>query len=160
MPPSQQKPQTAAEAEREVAQTRGELAESIDELQERLNPQALVEQALTYLKGDGKTYGDALMREAKANPIAALMAGTGIAWLLVSASRRAGNRPDAYRQTQNLSEAERSAYRNPRVTTPPATSPANSSVPNAGTDMTRDLTTAETSSQISADRREKRGAPS
>lgn len=151
MTTSHSRPQSAAEAEREVAQTRGELASSIEELQERLQPQVLVDRALTYLKGDGKTYGDALLREAQANPVAALMAGAGIAWLLVSASRRASNRPDAYRQADDPYGAGRMAYRDPQVraSAPPA---AHRTGPGADTDPVTAPATATPSSPASMDR--------
>ena len=56
-----------------------------------------------------------MLREAKANPVAALMAGAGIAWLLLSASKRAADGPDPYRLASDPYDADRPMYRNPVV---------------------------------------------
>ena len=87
---------TTAEAERDVAEAREQLESTLGELEGRLAPEAMVEDALNYFRGDGKRYADALMHEARANPLPMILVGVGLAWLAIS-SRRQTHPQDARR---------------------------------------------------------------
>uniref|UniRef100_UPI002615FCEC DUF3618 domain-containing protein n=1 Tax=uncultured Jannaschia sp. TaxID=293347 RepID=UPI002615FCEC len=54
------------EAEREVEAARANLAGSIDSLEARLSPNALVERGIAYFQGDGRRHLDTLVRNAQA----------------------------------------------------------------------------------------------
>ena len=80
--------QTPQEAEREVERTRARLETSIDELSSRMQPGAIFEEGLAYLReGGGAEFTRNLGREIRANPLPLLLIGVGIAWLAASASR-------------------------------------------------------------------------
>jgi hypothetical protein len=86
------KPTSAAEAERDVEEARADLSGSLDALGSKLKPDALLAEAKAYFTDDDERFTDVLIREARANPVAALMAGAGIAWLLIGARSRAEDR--------------------------------------------------------------------
>lgn len=98
MTTSNERPTTTAEAEREVQDARAGLESSIEALQEKFDPDMLMERTAAYLKGDDATLGQAVLREARANPMAALMTGIGVAWLALGVSRRAQARTRIARQ--------------------------------------------------------------
>ena len=125
MNPSDTQPKSTAEAEREVSQARDELGGSLDALQDKLNPGRLLDEALAYLKGNGDSYGDALIREARANPVAAIMAGVGIGWLVLGAQRRESerrtlNRPDQPPRRAEAADGRPASAASDRVSGTPA----------------------------------------
>ncbi|MGB3556163.1 MAG: DUF3618 domain-containing protein [Jannaschia sp.] len=75
------------ELERDVEHARADLEGSLGQLRDKMSPGAMLEDALAYFKGDGESYADALMREARANPIPVMLVGVGLAWLALGASR-------------------------------------------------------------------------
>ncbi|WP_299838460.1 DUF3618 domain-containing protein [uncultured Jannaschia sp.] len=83
---------SAREAERDVEAARASLAGSIDNLEARLSPNALVEQGIAYLQGDGRRHIDKLARNAQANPIPLVLIGIGVAWLALGSNRNPGPR--------------------------------------------------------------------
>jgi hypothetical protein len=71
--------------ERDLAQTRARMDRRLDELGDRLAPNQLVNDALAHVTGGGGAdFTQTLISKAKANPIPAVLAGIGIAWLLAS----------------------------------------------------------------------------
>ena len=85
---SDEEPTSPAEAERKVVDARADLEGSLDELGRKLDPDALLAQAKSFFARDGEDFGDVVIREARANPMAAIMVGTGLAWLMLGARRR------------------------------------------------------------------------
>lgn len=79
---------SSSEAERNVVDARTELQNTIEELQERLAPGALFEDALAYFSGDGRRYADTILHEAKLNPFPVMLIGIGLAWLAIGSGRR------------------------------------------------------------------------
>ena len=74
--------------EHDLAQTRARMDRRLDELGDRLAPNQLVNDALAHVTGgDGADFTQTLLAKAKANPIPAVLAGVGIAWLLASSRR-------------------------------------------------------------------------
>lgn len=73
------------ELEREADATRADIDRTLDELQERLSPGELVDQALRGLRGSGASafFGN-LGRTVRDNPIPVALVGTGVAWLMAS----------------------------------------------------------------------------
>ena len=102
----------ARRIEGEIAETRAELSETIDALQEKLRPGNLVSDATEKVKtattekvksmaDTASETAQGVMREtreraydfvegARQNPVPALMIGAGVAWLLMGKSRRQG----------------------------------------------------------------------
>lgn len=103
------------EIQAEIAETREELSETIDAIQEKLRPSNLVSEAtdkvktatterVRHMAGSATDRAQDVMRQtretatdvwegARQNPIPALMIGAGIAWLLID---RARDRSDGY----------------------------------------------------------------
>ena len=82
--------------ERDLAKTRARMDSRLDELQDRLSPNQLVNDALSHVTGgDGADFTQKLIAKAKGNPIPAALAGVGIAWLMASGQKSGtGAEPD------------------------------------------------------------------
>jgi len=79
---------TAAEIAANLERERAELAASIDTLRDRLSVDALIGDALGYARTTMAPYTRMLDEAVRANPMAAVMAGVGLAWLVFG--RKAG----------------------------------------------------------------------
>ena len=74
--------------ERDLARTRARMDSRLDELQDRLSPGQLVNDAFAYFKGgDGADFTQDVLGKLKANPLPALLTGIGLAWLMASSNR-------------------------------------------------------------------------
>ena len=79
--------ETAA-IERDLAETRARMDHRLDELQDRLSPTQMLNDAFAYFKGgDGADFTQGLVAKLKAHPLPAALAGVGIAWLMASSSK-------------------------------------------------------------------------
>ncbi|UWQ21309.1 DUF3618 domain-containing protein [Jannaschia sp. W003] len=78
---------TPEEIEREIEEERHALARSLEDLQDRFSPERILDQATGYVRENGSEFADRLVVQVKNNPIAATMAGVGIAWLLATSNR-------------------------------------------------------------------------
>src|SRR5215208_1315708 len=65
------------EYEREAQATRHRLADTLDELHDRLTPGDMLNEVLTYAKGGSGTFLRALTNAARENPIPSLLIGAG-----------------------------------------------------------------------------------
>lgn len=81
----------SAELEREVDQQRHRLEQTIAEIQNRLSPGQLVDQALSYTKHGGGKFASNLGRSVSANPLPTALLGVSLAWLMVGSRN-----PDRY----------------------------------------------------------------
>lgn len=75
---------TPDEIERDINDTRAELDATLDALQDRLNPQAAMDQAISYARENGGLFGRNLMEQVRDNPLPALLAGIGLTWLMTA----------------------------------------------------------------------------
>ena len=86
--------------EHELDHTRSRLDATIGELQQKVAPKEMVEQAVTYfMEGGGVEFTNNLGRSIRDNPIPVAMIGIGIGWLAMSGSRqdhRYGHDHDLY----------------------------------------------------------------
>ena len=74
--------------ERDLARTRARMDNRLDELQDRLSPGQLVNDAFAYFKGgDGADFTQDVLAKLKANPLPAALTGIGLAWLMASNAR-------------------------------------------------------------------------
>src|SRR5262249_40625437 len=81
---------SSAQLEQEAEQTRSELAQTLDELRERITPGQLVDQALDYAKDTGgAAFVRNLGRQTVDNPLPIALIGAGLAWLMLSNGNRA-----------------------------------------------------------------------
>ena len=78
---------SSAEIEREIEEERHALARSLEDLQAQFSPERIMNQATGYLRSNGGDLAENLMRQVKQNPLAAAMAGVGVAWLLTTSNR-------------------------------------------------------------------------
>jgi cell division septum initiation protein DivIVA len=74
---------SSAELEREVEAQRHRLEQTIDEIQSRLSPGQLIDQALSYTKHGGGRFATDLGHSITANPLPATLLGISLAWLMV-----------------------------------------------------------------------------
>lgn len=82
----------SVQLEREAEQTRSQLAETLDELRERITPGQLVDQAVDYAKDSGGgLFVRNLGRQATDNPLPVALIGAAVAWLMLSNGRRSVN---------------------------------------------------------------------
>jgi ElaB/YqjD/DUF883 family membrane-anchored ribosome-binding protein len=80
---------SSAQLEQEAEQTRSHLAQTLDELRERITPGQLVDQAVDYAKDSGGgMFVRNLGRQATANPLPVALIGAGTAWLMLSNGRQ------------------------------------------------------------------------
>jgi ElaB/YqjD/DUF883 family membrane-anchored ribosome-binding protein len=78
-----------AQLEREAEDTRAQLAQTLDELRERITPGQLVDQAVDYAKDSGGgMFVRNLGRQTAANPLPVALIGAGLAWLMLANGRR------------------------------------------------------------------------
>jgi hypothetical protein len=79
---------SAAEIEREVRQSRADIEQTLDAIQERLSPGQMVDQAIGYLRGGrGVDFARNLGDSIAANPLPVALLGVGVAWLMFSSQR-------------------------------------------------------------------------
>jgi Protein of unknown function (DUF3618) len=79
---------SAEEVQSEVRQSRAEVEDTLDAIQDRLSPSQMFDQAVAYLRGGGaneflRNFG-ATVRD---NPVPVALLGTGLAWLMLSRPR-------------------------------------------------------------------------
>ena len=76
------------EVQREVRQSRAEVEQTLDAIQERLSPGQLFEQAVEYMRSsNGNDFVRNLGTRVRDNPLPIVLVGTGLAWLILSSSR-------------------------------------------------------------------------
>ncbi len=81
---------SSVQLEREVEQTRSELAHTVEELRDRLTPGQLVDESLEYARDTiGGEFLRNLSRQAAANPLSVCVVGAGLAWMMLSNSQTA-----------------------------------------------------------------------
>src|SRR4051794_21877481 len=79
---SQRSDLSSRDYEREAEATRYRLAESLDELGERLTPGQVFDEVLTYARGGSGTFFRALSSAARENPVPSLLIGAGLMMFL------------------------------------------------------------------------------
>jgi Protein of unknown function (DUF3618) len=79
---------SAEEVQREVRESRAEVEQTLEAIQQRLSPGQVFDQAVDYMRGSG---GQEFLRNLGAtvrdNPVPMVLMGTGIAWLMLSGPR-------------------------------------------------------------------------
>jgi hypothetical protein len=78
---------SVTELEREVDRERGRVSATIDELQARASVSSLVDQVVKAVGENGGEVSRNLGRSLRDNPLAALLTGVGVAWLMAGSGR-------------------------------------------------------------------------
>jgi hypothetical protein len=86
---------SAAEIEREVRDSRADVERTLDQIQERLSPGQLLDQAVGYLRGGGGEFVRNLGDSVRNNPLPVTLVGVGLAWMMLADRGRNGDRPQA-----------------------------------------------------------------
>jgi hypothetical protein len=73
-----------ADLERDVAEERARVDETLDEVQRRLTPGQLIDEVLHHGRGAGTDFVANLGRTLAANPIPTALVGVGLMWLLLA----------------------------------------------------------------------------
>ena len=74
--------------ERDLDDTRARLGSHLNELQGRLSPGQVIDDAMAYFRGsDGAEFGRNLLENVRTNPLPAAITGIGLAWLMASNTR-------------------------------------------------------------------------
>ncbi len=74
--------------ERDLDQTRARLGGHLSELQDRLSPGQVLDDAMAYFRGsEGADFGRNLLDSVRANPLPAALTGIGLAWLMTTGPR-------------------------------------------------------------------------
>jgi hypothetical protein len=80
-----------ADLEHEIDATRAELEDTLEELEHRLNPNELFNQAMTRVRQHGGEFTQNLGESIKQNPLPTLLTSIGIAWLMATNARSDGD---------------------------------------------------------------------
>lgn len=86
-PLDQTAPESPAAIEREIAQTRAQLGATMSAIEDRLSPEHLVEQAMTYLREEVGEWGAEVGTFVRHNPLPVAVIGVGLGWLAYSLLR-------------------------------------------------------------------------
>jgi hypothetical protein len=80
---------SAAELQREIERQRDEIDTTIDQIQRKLSPGQLLDEALAYAKGSGGAeFLHGLQRNVVANPMPVALLGVSLAWLMARPADR------------------------------------------------------------------------
>jgi Protein of unknown function (DUF3618) len=83
---------SSAQLEREAEDRRAQLAQTLDELRERITPGQLVDQAVDYAKDSGGgMFVRNLGRQTIGNPLPVALIGFGMAWLMLANGRQSSS---------------------------------------------------------------------
>lgn len=77
---------TPDEIERDIERERAELASTVDALQDKFSPEAVIRELTDGFRRHGGEFGEAVTRSAKQNPVALAVTGIGLAWLMFGRS--------------------------------------------------------------------------
>lgn len=84
-----------AELEQDIDRTRASLGRTVDELEHRLSPGELIDQALGMAREHGGEFATNLGRSVKNNPIPMLLTSVGLAWMMASSNEPRARAGDA-----------------------------------------------------------------
>ncbi|MHB0775188.1 DUF3618 domain-containing protein [Halomonas sp. WWR20] len=125
------------EIESEIKQTRSHLDETLNDLQQMIDPQSIMNNAYDYVRrGGANEFASNLGRTIKQNPVPTLLIGIGVGWLMFASNRDSKASRDSSRnlpvpvdQTANTSAMPGSGMSHePSVTDPAGNSVADPSI--------------------------------
>ena len=84
-----------ATLEREIDQTRANMDRTLGALERKFSPGQLLDQAMEFARDNGGEFANNLGRSVKENPVPALLAAVGIAWMVASSNQPKATIADA-----------------------------------------------------------------
>jgi hypothetical protein len=81
---------SSAELEREVRQSRAEVEDTLDAIQDRLSPGQLLDQVTHYVRDNGGEFARNFGQMVRQNPVPAAMVGVGLVWMMLRSRRHDG----------------------------------------------------------------------
>jgi len=97
---------TAADVEREVEASRGNLDRTVDALREKMTPGQLFDEASRAMGGAGQQVITKFVEQAKENPMPLAVMGLGLAWLMSTSGKGRSSAPQGYRRPQDYVSSE------------------------------------------------------
>lgn len=101
---------TTSEIERDIERDRGELNSTLHELRDQFSIDALIRSSGGPLKEYGEDMGRSVARAARQNPMALMLTGVGIAWMMMDKGERDDGRRLAYSSHDAPDRGESSTY--------------------------------------------------
>lgn len=101
-------PQSPAEIAAQLDLDRAALAQSIEDLRHRMDPEMLRNDVLGFASASVTPYAQGIDRAVRANPLAAIVAGAGVAWLVLG--RKAVAKPGHAYGTRQDAQPRPSAF--------------------------------------------------
>lgn len=93
---------TSAELERQAEAARARLADTADELKARMSPGQIMDEVLNQFRGgDGTEMLANLKTQARDNPMALALIGSGMAWLMLGSGPQSGSQSGAHSALQS-----------------------------------------------------------
>ncbi|MGZ9809308.1 DUF3619 family protein [Pseudoroseicyclus sp. H15] len=102
------------EIERRIERERSELSATLDEIQNRFTPDAMIGEVTRAIRANGEDVGRAIGRSVKENPVALAVTGIGLAWLIF------GNNSKTVTKTKTVTRVEEEDYALPARPARPA----------------------------------------
>ncbi|MGZ8218184.1 DUF3618 domain-containing protein [Methylomagnum sp.] len=93
--------------EQDIEKTRNRMAGTLDDLQKKLSPGQMVDEALGYLDEKAGWIGSEVMGTLRDNPVPATMVGVGLAWLFMSGRSNGASHPEHSRYSSRYSSRSR-----------------------------------------------------
>lgn len=100
--------------ERQVDDARARLSQTVDALGEQLSPGQLLDQVFHLTKEQGGEFADNLGRQVKDNPLALLLTGVGVTWLVAGS---ASHKPNTHLPTHSSASSAGSSSDDDTVAT-------------------------------------------
>lgn len=91
--------------EREVQAAREQLSHTVDEISSRLSPGELLDQALNVTKGYGGDFARNLGQQAKDNPLALMVTGVGMAWMMLGDQQKSNDHTQGHQSYPSGAQA-------------------------------------------------------
>lgn len=93
---------TAADVEREVEASRGNLDRTVDALRDKMTPGQLFDEASRAMGGAGQQVMSKFFEQATENPMPLAVMGLGLAWLMSTSGKSGASAPAGYRNPSDF----------------------------------------------------------
>jgi hypothetical protein len=93
---------SSAELEREVRQSRAEVEDTLDAIQDRLSPGQMADQFTHYMRENGGEFARNLGQMVKQNPVPVMLVGVGLAWMMLGSRRELPRAADLFDDDDEL----------------------------------------------------------
>ncbi len=84
---------SSADLERDVRQSRAQVEDTLDAIQDRLSPGQWMDQVAHYVRDNGGDFARNFGHVVRQNPVPAALVGVGLVWMMLGSRRRNGQEP-------------------------------------------------------------------